>query len=287
MRALLFVPGDSQHKLEKALDSGADVLLLDLEDSVSQDNKKDARRITAEFIRQNAARANSPLFYVRINSFDSGLLEDDLAAVMSSRPHGILLPKSDHGSDVTRLDARLNVYEAENDIDEGSTRLMAIITETARGMLNTATYHNCSKRLTAMTWGAEDLAADIGAVQQRHSDGRYRDVFRHARTMALLGAVNAGVMPIDTVFTDYKDLAGLRSECSEAAAEGFLGKMAIHPAQVSVINEIFTPSDEAIAEARAIVDAFANSANQGVVGLNGKMLDRPHLRRAEALLARI
>jgi citrate lyase subunit beta/citryl-CoA lyase len=287
MRSLLFVPGDSERKLAKGLESGADVLLIDLEDSVALTNKVEARRITSEFLQQNRDRRAPPLLYVRINSFDSGLLEDDLAAVMQAVPHGILLPKAEHGKDVTHLDARLLVYEAQNNIAQGATRIAAIITESAKGTLNAGTYQDRSQRLTAVTWGAEDLSADIGALEKRDAQGVYRDVFRHARTVTLLGAVNAGVAPIDTVYTDFRNMAGLRDECEEAAIDGFTGKMAIHPAQVPIINEVFTPSKEAIARAQAIVDTFEQAGNPGVIGLDGEMLDRPHLIRAQALLARV
>lgn len=286
MRSMLFVPGDSERKLAKGLGSGADVLLIDLEDSVALDNKVEARRITSAFLQENRDKPAPPLLYVRVNSFDSGFLEDDLAAVMKAKPYGILLPKAEHGKDVTHLDARLLVYEAENNIEQGLTRIAAIITETAKGTLNAGTYEGRSQRLKAVTWGAEDLSADIGALEKRDAQGRYRDLFRHARTMTLLGAVTAEVAPIDTVYTDFRNMDGLRTECEEAAIDGFTGKMAIHPAQVPVINEVFTPSKEAIAHAQAIVDAFTAAGNPGVIGLEGEMLDRPHLIRARALLAR-
>lgn len=286
MRSLLFVPGDSEKKLAKSLGSAADVLLVDLEDSVALDNKSEARRITVEYLHQIAEKPKAPMIYVRINSFDSELLEDDLSAVMAAKPHGILLPKAEHGTDVTKLDARLRVFEAENDISDGLTRIAAIVTETAKGTLNVGTYDNRSQRLTAITWGAEDLSADIGSLEKRDENGRYREIFQHARTVTLLGAVNAGVAPIDTVYTDFRNMDGLREECENAAIDGFTGKMAIHPAQVEIINKVFTPSDEAIARAEAIVDAFQAAGNPGVIGVDGEMLDRPHLRRAQILLSR-
>ncbi len=287
MRSLLFVPGDSEKKLAKGLESGADVLLVDLEDSVSLDNKIEARRITAAYLADNLENPDAPTIFVRINSFDSNMLEDDLKAIMVAKPHGILLPKAEHGKDVTLLDARLRVYEAENNISDGLTRIAAIITETALGTLNAGTYGDRSQRLSAITWGAEDLSADIGALEKRDADGNYRAIFQHARTVTLLGAVAAGVAPIDTVYTDFRDMEGLREECDEAAIDGFTGKMAIHPAQVEIINRAFTPSNEAIARAKAIVDAFHAAGNPGVIGLNGEMLDRPHLKRAQLLLSRV
>ncbi len=286
MRSLLFVPGDSEKKLAKGLECGADVLLVDLEDSVSLDNKAEARKISAAYMQEISDKPNTPTIYVRVNSFDSELLEDDLAAVMAAKPHGILLPKAEHGTDVTKLDARLRVYEAKNGIDDGLTRIAAIITETAKGTLNAGTYDDRSQRLTAITWGAEDLSADIGSLEKRDANGRYREIFQHARTVTLLGAVAASVAPIDTVYTDFRNMDGLREECEEAAIDGFTGKMAIHPAQVEIINAAFTPSDEAIARAQAIVDAFQAAGNPGVIGVDGEMLDRPHLRRAQILLSR-
>ena len=235
MRSLLFIPGDSEKKLAKGLQSGADVLLIDLEDSVSLENKAAARQTTLSFLSNAGDSDYAPRLYVRVNAFNSDMLEDDLAGVMAGRPAGILLPKSNHGQDVTRLDVRLCVHEAENDIEEGLTDIAAIVTETAIGTLNAETYQKRSRRLKAMTWGAEDLGADLGAIEKRTSGGRYRDVFRHARAVTLLGAVAAGVAPIDTVFTDFRNHDGLRAECEEAAIDGFTGKMAIHPAQVPVI----------------------------------------------------
>ncbi len=287
MRSLLFVPGDSEKKLAKGLESGADVLLVDLEDSVSLDNKIEARRITAAYLADNLENPDAPTIFVRINSFDSNMLEDDLKAIMVAKPHGILLPKAEHGKDVALLDARLRVYEAENNISDGKTRIAAIITETALGTLNAGTYGDRSQRLSALTWGAEDLSADIGSLEKRDANGNYRAVFQHARTVTLLGAVAAGVAPIDTVYTDFRNMEGLREECEESAIDGFTGKMAIHPAQVEIINRAFTPSDEAIERAKTIVEAFQAAGNPGVIGLNGEMLDRPHLKRAQLLLSRV
>ncbi|MEM7300332.1 MAG: CoA ester lyase [Pseudomonadota bacterium] len=286
MRSLLFVPGDSERKLEKGLASGADALLIDLEDSVAPDNKKLARETCCDFLRANPDRLSGPALYVRVNAFDSALTDDDLGAIMSGRPDGIMLPKSNHGNDVTRLSAKLAVQEAENNLDEGTTRIIAIATETAEGTLHCATYKGASDRLIGMSWGAEDLAADVGAREKRHIDGTYRDLFRHARLQCLLGAVAAGVQPIDTVYTDFRNSVGLRKECEEAAIDGFTGKMAIHPAQVPAINEAFTPDKAAIDRAQRIVETFENAGNPGVIGLDGEMLDQPHLKLARSLIDR-
>lgn len=285
MRSLLFVPGDSERKQEKALQAGADVLILDLEDSVSAERKAEARRMTADFLRANKAHADV-LFYVRVNDLQTGLTDDDLAAVMAAAPEGIMLPKAHGGADVTQLSAKLRVEEAQNGLEDGTTRVLPIITETAAGLFGAGTYAGSSARLSGLTWGAEDLSADIGAGATRDPAGRYTDVFRLARATTILAAAAAEVAAVDTVFPNFRDLDGFRAECVEAERDGFTARMAIHPAQVPVINEVFTPSPEAVAHSRAIVEAFAAAGNPGVVGIDGQMYDRPHLRRAERLLAR-
>ena len=286
MRSALFVPGDSEKKLLKGLSTDADCLFIDLEDSVALANKESARVVTAQFLQSALSEIKRPLLYVRVNDFDTQMTEADLAAVVQAGAEGIVLPKSGNGRDVTELDARLRVHEAQNGIEDGQLKIIAIVTETAAATLATGTYHRASPRLEAMTWGAEDLAADIGALERRNPDGTYRDVFRFARVQTLLGAVSAGVQAMDTVYPDFRDEEGFRRECEEAAIDGFTGKMAIHPAQVSIINEVFTPSQSALEKAQAIVDAFAAAGNPGVLAVDGAMLDRPHLRKAENLLAR-
>lgn len=286
MRSALFVPGDSERKLTKGLESGADALFIDLEDSVSLDSKAAARDTTTAFLKEQKSRKEIPLLYVRMNAFDSGLWEDDLTSIMQAAPVGIVLPKSDHGKDVTKLDSLLRVHEAENGLGDGDTRVVAIITETAIGTLNAGTYRRSSQRLQAVAWGAEDLSADVGAPRRRKDNGAYRDLFRFARIQTLLGAIAAGVEPLDTVYPDFRDEAGLRNECMEAMYDGFTGKMAIHPAQVPIINEAFTPSADEIARSKQIVAAFEEAGNPGVLAINGEMLDRPHLRKAQKLLAR-
>jgi len=286
MRSLLFVPGDSQKKLEKALTSGADVLLIDLEDSVSIDAKEEARRVTAAFLAEHRAKADRPRLFVRVNGLTTGLTDADLDGVMQASPDGIILPKTVGGADVAHLGAKLAVREAEFDLDDGATRILAIATETAAGVFALGTFAGASHRLIGITWGGEDLSADIGAETNRGDDGAYTDPYRLARSLTLLGAAAAGVDAIDSVFTNFRDMAGLEAECRAARRDGFVAKMAIHPAQVPVINEAFTPSPEAVERARAVVDAFKASPGAGVVGVNGEMLDRPHLVRAERLLKR-
>lgn len=287
MRSALFVPGDSEKKLAKGLGSGADCLFIDLEDSVSLENKPAARAITTEFLKTHIKDVDRPALFVRVNAFDTELTEDDLSAIMVAKPDGIVLPKSNHGQDVTQLDTQLRVHETRNGFNDGSTRIIAIITETAIGALQAGTYYHSSQRLDAVTWGAEDLSADIGALERRFPDGTYRDVFRFARVQTLLGAVAASVQPLDTVYPDFRDDEGFRHECEEAAKDGFTGKMAIHPAQVPIINAVFTPSKAEIANAQSVVDAFEAAGNPGVLAVDGEMLDRPHLKKAEKLLARI
>ena len=285
MRSLLFVPGDSERKLEKGFGAGADVVIVDLEDSVAAANKVAARGIASGFIASQRQKTSAAI-YVRVNDLSTGLTDDDLAALVPAKPDGIMLPKSNSGQDVQHLAAKLRVREAENGLPDGAMRILPIITETAAGVLAAASYAGASARLAGLTWGAEDLSAAIGARSARDESGRYTDVFRLARTMTILAAGAAEVAAIDTVFPDFRDMEAFEGECREAERDGFTGKMAIHPAQVPVINAAFTPSAEAVERSQAIVDAFAAAGNPGVVGIDGKMYDRPHLRLAERLLAR-
>ncbi len=286
MRSLLFVPGDSEKKLGKGLESGADVLLVDLEDSVSAANKAAARAVARDYIASHVALADRPRLYVRVNALDTGLTDEDLAVVMAARPDGIMLPKAGSGADVTHLDAKLTAQEAVHGIAEGATRILVVATETAGAMFTLGTYRGASPRLAGLTWGAEDLSADLGAETNRGPDGRHTEPFRIARALCIAGAVHAGVTAIDTVFPPFRDAEGLQREAEEARRDGFTAKMAIHPAQVAIINQVFTPTPEAIAKAEQIVAAFAADPSLGVVGIGGEMFDRPHLLRAERLLAR-
>ncbi len=287
MRSLLFVPGDSPKKLEKGLTSGADVLLIDLEDSVALTAKEDARRVTAEFLSAHREKTGRPRLFVRVNGLTTGLIDADLDGVMQAAPDGIVLPKTVGGVDVAHLGAKLAVREAEFGLDDGATRILAIATENATGVFALGTFAGASHRLTGLTWGGEDLSADLGAETNRLDDGSYTDPYRLARSLTLMGAAAAGVDAVDSVFTSFRDMAGLDAECRAARRDGFVAKMAIHPAQVPVINEAFTPSDEAIQRAQAVVEAFRANPGAGVVGVDGEMLDRPHLLRAERLLRRL
>lgn len=287
MRSLLFVPGDSEKKLEKGLGSGADVLLIDLEDSVAPSAKAEARVITAGFIQRARALPNRPKLYVRINALETGLVEADLDGVMIAEPDGIMLPKAESGTDITRLDAKIAVREAAFDLPDGATRIIAIATETAGALFGLGSYRGASRRLAGLAWGGEDLSADLGALGTKEASGGWTEPYRLARALNLFGAVAAGVQPIDTVYTNFRDLEGLEAECSLTARDGYTAKMAIHPAQVEVINRVYSPSPEAIAAARKVVAAFQAAGDVGVVGVEGEMLDRPHLTKALKVLARI
>ena len=286
MRSLLFVPADAPRKLEKALGSGADALILDLEDSVAASGKETARRHAAAFLAGLGDRAGAPLLYLRVNGLATGLADDDLAAVMPGRPDGIVLPKAVLGQDVDALAARLAVHEAEIGIADGATRILPIVTETARAVLALFGASRGSDRLSGLAWGAEDLSADLGAETNRDGSGAWTGPYRLARDLTLLAAAAVEVDAIDTVQAAYRDLDGLDRACREARRDGFSAKMAIHPAQVPVINAAFSPTQAELAEARAVVAAFAAAPGAGAIGLAGEMLDRPHLRRAERLLAR-
>jgi citrate lyase subunit beta / citryl-CoA lyase len=285
MRSLLFVPADSPRKLDKAFSSGADALILDLEDSVAAANKGEARRSALAFLRERRDGAERPRLYVRVNAFDSGLNEADLDAVMTAPPDGVVLPKSGGGADLALLASRLAVREALHGLADGTTRILAIATETAAAIFALSSYCGASPRLAALAWGGEDLSADIGALVTR-SHGEWTEPFRLARNLCLFAAAAAGVSAIDTVYTDFRDLDGLKRECEAAARDGFSGKLAVHPAQVPIINAAFTPNGGSVERAGRIVAAFARSGGVGVTSLDGMMLDRPHLRAAERLLAR-
>jgi citrate lyase subunit beta/citryl-CoA lyase len=287
MRSLLFVPGDSARKLEKALGSGADALIIDLEDSVAPGAKDEARRVTAGFLEGAKGATERPRLYVRVNALDTGLTDLDLDAVMPAGPDGVVMPKTVGGPDVTHLGAKLAVREAEYGLGDGVTRILAIATENARGVFALGTLAGASHRLMGVAWGGEDLSADLGAETNRREDGAYADPYRLARSLTLLSAAAAEADAVDSVYTNFRDMEGLAAECREARRDGFVAKMAIHPAQVPIINEAFAPSPEEIAKARTIVEAFRANPDLGVVAIDGQMIDMPHLKRAERLLRRI
>ena len=283
MRSLLFVPADSDRKLAKSLDSAVDILLLDLEDSVAMGRKDAARAMTRDFLKSRPAERR---VYVRINPLPTPLALPDLEAVMPGRPDGIMLPKAAGGDEVQALDAELTKREQQHALPVGKTAILPIATETARAMFTLGTYGRSSKRLAGLMWGAEDLAADIGALANRRADSTYEAPFALARSMCLFAAAAAGVPAVDTVYADFRDRAGFERECVEGMRMGFSAKAAIHPDQVEIINRVFTPSAEAVAHARRIVEAFAAAPESGVVSLDGHMVDRPHLVAAQRVLAR-
>jgi len=287
LRSLLFVPGDDEKKLEKAFASGADAVIIDLEDSVALERKPAARRIAHDFIRAKAAMAGRPQLVVRVNALHTRLTDADLDGVMAAQPDAIMLPKAEGGVSVQHIGAKMAVREAEHDVGDGAVKIIAIGTETARGVFQLGTYAGASHRLSGLTWGGEDLSADLGAESNRLTDGSYADPYRIARALTLIGAAAAEIDAIDSVYTSFRDEAGLRAECEAGRRDGFVAKMAIHPAQAPIINEIFTPSAGALQMARAIVAAFAANPDLGVIGIDGEMIDMPHLRRAQRLLARV
>jgi citrate lyase subunit beta/citryl-CoA lyase len=277
---MLFVPADSERKIARGLASAANVILLDIEDSVAVNRKPEARRIAADVLTQERGKK---LLYVRINPLDGPHALPDLAAVMPARPDGIMLPKATPAG-LARLDHNLEALEAASGIAIGTTKVIAIATETAGSMFELGRFGGVSGRLAALTWGAEDLAADLGAGGNRREDGVYDDTFRLARALALLGAQAAGVLPIDTVYTDYRNTEGLTAECRAARRAGFVGKMAIHPDQIDPINTAFAPTEAQLAWANTVVAAFAANPDAGTVGIDGRMIDRPHLLIAERIL---
>jgi citrate lyase subunit beta/citryl-CoA lyase len=286
MRSYLFVPGDDERKLAKSLTSGADALILDLEDAVSPERKATARAMTAEFAAAHRG-AHGPRLFIRVNGLDTGLTIADLAAVVRSGPIGIMLPKCAGAADIALMSNYLDALEARDGIEPGSVGLFPIVTEEARALFGISSYRDVpAGRLLAMLWGGEDLAADIGASANRTATGDYQAPFQMARSLCLFAAASAGVAAVDAVYTDFRDMAGLEAEARVAAETGFSGKAAIHPGQIEVINRVFTPDAAALEWAEAVMAAFAGNAGTGVASLNGKMLDRPHLRLAERLIAR-
>ena len=270
-RSWLFVPADSERKITKALDSEADALIFDLEDSVAPAMKAAARDI----LKSLSKRSDGPEWWVRINPLGSEYLKDDLKLLGSAYVHGIVLPKAEGGADIVQLAHRT-----------GNIPIHAIVTETAASLFGLLSYRDPKSALVAMSWGAEDLSAALGASAKTDADGNLSFTYRLARSLCLAGAVAAGVQPVDGVFADFKDTKGLKAEAEAARREGFTGKLAIHPDQVAVINAAFTPSAEDLSHAAAIVAAFEAQPDAGVLSVDGKMVDRPHLIQARRVLER-
>ena len=270
-RSWLFVPADSEKKIAKALDSAADAIIFDLEDSVAASQKAAARAV----LKTLAARNDGPEWWVRINPIGSEFHSDDIDVIGNADIAGIVLPKSESGADVTQLTHRT-----------GNIPVHAIVTETAASLFNLLSYRDPASPLVAMSWGAEDLSAALGAAAKYDQGGELSFTYRLARSLCLAGAVAAGVQPVDGVFADFKNDKGLKAEAEAARREGFTGKLAIHPAQVPIINAAFTPSSAEVSHAEAIVAAFEAQPDAGVLSIDGKMVDRPHLAQAQKVLER-
>ena len=278
MRSFLFVPADSEKKLAKGAGSGADALIVDLEDSVALSNKEAARKSAVAYLK-TAGRAG-PKLVLRINALDTPFWEADLEAVVPAKPDMIVVPKTISGACVKKVGDRIDR------LGGGDIGIGCVATETAASLFTLGTYAGAHPRLAFLTWGAEDLAAALGARDNKDENGTYTGPYQLARTLTLLGAVAAGVAPIDGIWKDFRDEKGLEAEARAAVRDGFTGKMAIHPAQVPIINAVFTPGEADLAHARAIIEAFEKAGDVGVVALDGVMLDIPHLKQAKALLTR-
>jgi len=277
-RSYLFVPADSERKLGKAADAGADALILDLEDSVTAAARPAARELARDYIegRENV--------WVRINSIDSADAELDLAGIMPAAPTGIVLPKPRGAEDVQQLAALLDVLENQHGIEAGNTKILAICTERPEAIFTLGAYAGASARLRAMSWGAEDLSAAVGASSNRAADGSWLAPYELARSLCLFAAAAAEVAAIDTVFTDYRNDEGLANYAAKARRDGFTGMLAIHPAQVAIINRAFVPTTAEIERAERIVELFDENPGAGALGLDGEMIDRPHLVQAQRIL---
>lgn len=275
-RSFLFVPADSQKKILKAKDIGADAVILDLEDSVAPSAKPTGRAMAAAALKEDWPCQ----VWVRINPLTAGMVEADLEVLKGDLPTGVILPKAQGPQDVAALSRLLDEFDPD-----GHIHILPIVTETAAAPFTLANYIGADlPRLWGMTWGAEDLATDIGASQNKDGQGNWLPVFESARTWTLLAAKAAGVEAIDTLHADFRDADGLRARSDLSRREGFNGRLAIHPAQVAVINDAYLPSPDAVSHARRVVEAFAASPGAGVVGLDGKMVDIPHLKQAQAIL---
>lgn len=283
MRSWLFAPGDSEKKMTKAAGGPSDIVIFDLEDAVTEANKPGARDAIRGYLDAQAEKARARL-WVRVNPLDGPHTAADLAAIMPARPGGIMLPKSRGRHDVEELDRLLSHQEAAHGTTLGSTPVIALVTETAAAMFTTGGYAG-APRLAAMTWGAEDLADSIGAQTNRGPGGEFSFTYELARSLCLLGAAAAGVQAIETIQADFRDLDALKARAERVRREGYRGMLAIHPAQVEVINAAFSPGVEELAEAREIVALFEANPGAGTIGWKGRMLDRPHLSRARQLLA--
>lgn len=286
LRSLLFVPGDSERKQAKALLAGADALILDLEDSVAEAALPAARERVRDFLLAHGPGARSQQLWVRPNGLASGKLLEDLQAVIAARPDGVVLPKVSSVREVQEVGRHLSALEARAGLPDGGTRIIVIATETPQAVLGLGEYRpeSAGARLSGLTWGMEDLSAALGALAKTEADGSLTPVFELARSLCLIAAAAAGVQAIDGVHADFRDRAGLERDVARARRDGFRAKLAIHPDQVPVINAAFSPTEAEVEQARRVLAAFEASGGAGVVSLDGKMLDRPHLVLAQRLL---
>jgi citrate lyase subunit beta/citryl-CoA lyase len=287
MRSLLFVPADSGNKLDKALAAGADAVIIDLEDSIAPERKAQARAAALEFLKSANAKKQRPRLLVRINGLDTGMTDADLAAIVPGKPDAIVFPKAEGGASVVHLDAKLTAREAMAGLPEGGIKILAQAVESAAGLFLAGTFRDVSARLIGLTWGPEDLSAELGAEANRDGAGELTEPYRLARSICLYAAAAAKLPAIETVYVDFRNSDGLRRDTHDARRDGFAGRLAIHPSQVAVINEVFTPTPEQIDKAKMVVAAFAAQPGAGAVGIDGKMFDRPHLIRAQRLLESI
>jgi len=279
-RSFLFVPGDSERKLSKAMDSAADALILDLEDSVDASKRVDAREQVREFLHQSIDAQR----WVRISAINTDDAVKDLRAVMPAAPYGVVLPKPESADDVKQLAQLLDDLEHEFDVQAGTTRIMPIVTERPAALFTLHDYAQSTTRLEALSWGAEDLSAAVGASANRDDDGCWLPPYELARSLCLFAAAAASVRAVDTVFTNFRDDEGLQKSAQDARRDGFSGMLAIHPDQVPIINAAFSPTADELQRAQEIVTLFAQSEGQGVLQLNGEMIDRPHYLQAQRTL---
>jgi len=286
MRSFLFVPADGGSKLDKAVASGADAVIVDLEDAIAPERKEAARKMALEFLKRCGGADKRPRLLVRINGLDTGMTDADLDAVVAGRPDAIVFTKAEGGASVVHLDAKLTAREAIAGLPEGQIKILAQAVESAAGLFAAGTFRNASPRLIGLTWGPEDLSAELGAEANRDAHGELTEPYRLARSVCLYAAAAAKLPAIETVYVDFRDSEGLRRDTEAAHRDGFTGRLAIHPAQIPVINDVFTPTAAQVEKAKAVVAAFAAQPGAGAVGIDGKMYDRPHLLRAQALLAR-
>ena len=285
LRSLLFVPGDSERKFARGADCGADALILDLEDSVAPSAKANARARVAHLIENEAKRAWS--FFVRVNALDTGLALDDLAAVVKPGLDALLIPKVNGAADLERIAHCLEALEAKAGMAPGAVKLASVATETPKAMFALGSYAPAHPRLIALTWGAEDLSAALGATDNKEPDGSWTFPYQLARAQCLFAASAAEVMALDTIYADFRDLDGLERDCRRSRRDGFVGRLAIHPDQVATVNHAYAPSEAEVALARKIVAAFDADPGAGTLGVDGKMVDRPHLKAARKILASI